>query len=74
MIAEVTVALDGSVRSVKILKPLPFGLDNAVAKAIEASSFEPAMRGGLAVDETFQVTYKFDLEAGNGVPAPSPKP
>lgn len=74
VIAEVTVALDGSVRSVKILKPLPFGLDNAVARAIEASSFEPAIRGGLAVDETFPVTYKFDLETGNGVPAPSPKP
>lgn len=74
VIAEVTVALDGSVKSVKILKPLPFGLDNAVAKAIEASSFGPAIRGGFAVDETFQVTYKFDLEAGNGVPAPWPKP
>jgi TonB family protein len=74
VIAEVTVALDGSVKSVKILKPLPFGVDNSVAKAIEASSFEPAMRGGLAVEDTIQITYKFDLQVENGVPAPSPKP
>lgn len=74
VVAEVTVAVDGSVKIVKVIKPLPFGLDTAVAKAIEASSFEPAIRRGLAVEDTVQVTYKFDAQVGNGVPVLPPKP
>ncbi len=74
VIAEATVAKDGSVKNVRILKPLPFGLDEAVAKAIAASSFASAVRGGSAVEETIQLRYQFDLQVGSGVPVPLSNP
>jgi TonB family protein len=68
--AEVTVAADGTVKDVKILpsQSLPPGFDDAVRKAIEASSFEPAVRNGVPVEARTVVTYTFDPETGQGVP------
>lgn len=59
VIVETVIDKKGIVRDVKILKPLPFGLDQAAAEAVRQWRFRPATRYGRPVDVIFEVTIPF---------------
>ncbi|HWW60447.1 MAG TPA: energy transducer TonB, partial [Thermoanaerobaculia bacterium] len=62
VIAEVVIDETGHVRSVQILKPLPFGLDAAAAEAVRQWEFEPGTYLGNPVAVIYNVTVKFKLD------------
>ena len=62
----VTLALDitetGAVDNVQVVKPLPYGLDQAAVDAVRQWRWEPATLDGKAVPVKFNVTINFKLE------------
>ena len=62
VIVEAVITADGDVRDVKVLKPLPFGLDQAAANAVKQWKFRPATRNGQPVDVIFNLTIAFKLD------------
>ncbi|MEA2236457.1 MAG: hypothetical protein QOC81_1181 [Thermoanaerobaculia bacterium] len=59
VIVEVTVDRTGIVKDARILKPLPFGLDQAALDAVKQWTFRPATLNGTAVDVLFNLTINF---------------
>ena len=53
---------DGLVRDVKVLKGLPFGLEEAAVEAVRQWTFEPATKNGLPVPVVFNLTINFKLD------------
>jgi TonB family protein len=51
----------GAVRDVKVLKGLPFGLDQAAADAVRRWRFRPGTLNGQPVDVLFNLTVNFKL-------------
>jgi type IV pilus assembly protein PilQ len=49
----------GVVKDARVLKPLPFGLDQAALDAVKQWTFQPATLNGQAVDVLFNVTINF---------------
>lgn len=49
----------GVVRDARVLKPLPFGLDQAALDAVKQWTFRPATLNGTAVDVLFNLTINF---------------
>ncbi len=64
VIIEALVGEDGVVRDVKVLKGLPFGLDQAAADAVRQWTFLPAMKDGKPVAVVFNLTVNFKLDGG----------
>lgn len=62
VIVEATVDWEGYVRSVRVLKGLPMGLDEAAKIAVMQWRFEPATRRGEPVDSYLTVTVPFRLQ------------
>ncbi len=56
---EVSVGADGSVKSVRLLSGLGFGLDEASLDAARHAVFEPATRCGKPVAATFVIALRF---------------
>jgi TonB family protein len=67
VIVEVVVDHTGVVKDARVLKPLPFGLDQAALDAVKQWTFRPATLNGNAVDVIFNVTINFRADDG-GVP------
>jgi TonB family protein len=71
VILETVIDRDGKVRDVKILKPLPFGVDQAAADAVKQWKFRPGTRNGEPVDVIFNLTVQFKSDGsvvgGDGV-------
>jgi protein TonB len=61
VIVEAIIDKSGNVRDVKILKGLPFGLDNAAADAVRRWKFKPGTLNGQPVDVLFNLTVNFKL-------------
>jgi TonB family protein len=61
VIVECVIDRNGAVRDVKVLKPLPFGLDQAAADAVRKWRFKPGTLNGQAVDVIFNLTVNFKL-------------
>jgi TonB family protein len=59
--ARVLVGADGSVKSVKILRGLSYGLDEQAIQAAYQIRFRPAMKGGQPVSFWQAVTIDFNL-------------
>jgi TonB family protein len=59
VIVEVIVDHTGVVKDARILKPLPFGLDQAALDAVRQWTFHPATLNGNAVDVIFNLTINF---------------
>lgn len=70
VIVEAIIGKDGLVKNVEILKPLPFGLDQAAADAVKQWVFKPGTLNGEPVDVIFNMTVNFKLD----VPPPPPPP
>lgn len=52
----------GNVTNVKVLKPLPMGLDQAAAEAIKSWKFKPATLNGKPVAVYYNLTVNFTLQ------------
>ena len=61
VIVECVIDKNGNVTNVQILKPLPFGLDQAAADAVRKWKFKPGTLNGSPVDVIFNLTVNFKL-------------
>jgi TonB family protein len=64
VIVEVVIDKSGIVRDVKVLKPLPFGLDQAAVDVVRQWRFAPATVNGEPLDVIFQMIIGFPRPAG----------
>ena len=62
VIVEAIIGKDGVVKSVQVLKPLPFGLDQAAVDAVRQWQFRPGTLNGEPVDVIFILTVNFRLD------------
>lgn len=62
VIVEARISETGNVDDVRILKPLPFGLDQAAAEAVRQWKFRPGVKDGIAIPVVFNLTVNFRLE------------
>lgn len=61
VIIEALIDKSGNVRDARVLKPLPFDLDQAALDSIRQWKFRPATRNGEPVDVLFNLTINFQL-------------
>jgi protein TonB len=59
VILEVVIDTDGKVAAARVLKPLPFGLDEKALEAVRKWRFEPAKHRGQVVPCFQNVTVRF---------------
>lgn len=62
VIVEAIIGKDGLVKNVQVLKPLPFGLDQAAVDAVRQWQFRPGTLNGVPVDVIFNLTVNFKLD------------
>lgn len=62
VIVEAIIGRDGLVKNVSVLKPLPFGLDQAAVDAVKQWKFKPGTLAGKPVDVIFNLTINFRLD------------
>ncbi len=62
VILELLIKEDGTVGETRVLKPLPYGLDQAAVDAVRQWRFEPATIDGKPVPVTFNITINFKLD------------
>jgi protein TonB len=56
VIIEAVIGKDGRVKSARVLKPLPFGLDEAALDAVKQWTFDPGTLDGQPVDVVYTLT------------------
>ncbi len=61
VVLEAVIDRDGSVRDVKVLRDLGFGLTEAAVNAVRRWRFEPATLDGRPVAVLYNLTVRFDL-------------
>lgn len=61
VIVEAVIDRNGNVKSVKVLKPLPMGLDEAAVTAIKQWKFKPATLDGKPVEVFFNIAVNAKL-------------
>jgi TonB family protein len=74
VIVECLIDKSGDVTDVNVLKPLPFGLDQAAVEAVKRWKFKPAVMNGEAVNVVFNLTVNFKLDTKMPPPPPPPPP
>lgn len=62
VIVEAIIDQTGAVANVRILKPLPMGLDQAAVEAVKQWRFTPATRKGEPVAVYYNLTMNFRLQ------------
>ena len=62
VIVQAIIDKQGNVTDVKILKPLPMGLDKAAADAVKKWKFKPATLNSKPVDVYYNLTVNFTLQ------------
>jgi TonB family protein len=62
VILEVLIGDTGAVNDVRVLKPLPFGLDQAAVDAVKQWKFLPGTVDGAPVPVSFNITINFKLD------------
>lgn len=73
VIVQAIINRDGSVRNVKVLKGLPFGLSEAAKTTVESWDFEPATLNGEPVAVYYNLTVNFRLAEAQALPHTSPQ-
>lgn len=63
VILELLIKEDGTVGDARVLKPLPYGLDQAALDAVRQWRFEPATIDGKPVPVAFNITINFKLDS-----------
>ena len=61
VIVACTISRNGDVTDIHVLKPLPFGLDQAAVDAVKRWKFKPGTLNGQPVDVIFNLTVNFKL-------------
>ena len=61
VVLEIVIERNGAVSDVHVLKPLPFGLDQAAVRAVQTWRYRPARDHGRAVRSVQQVRVPFAL-------------
>ncbi|MCU1230551.1 MAG: uncharacterized protein JWO97_3435 [Acidobacteria bacterium] len=74
VILEAIIDRTGHVSNVEVLKPLPFGLDQAAVDAVRKWTFRPGTLNGWPVDVLFNLTINFELSQKNGDAGIAPAP
>ena len=62
VILEAIINTDGNVRDVRVLKPLPMGLDQSALDAVRRWKFKPGTLNGRPVPVIFNLTVNFRLQ------------
>lgn len=62
VIVQAIIDKEGNVTNVKVLKPLPMGLDKAAVEAIKKWKFQPATLNGKPVAVYYNLTVNFQLQ------------
>lgn len=62
VIVEAIIDKTGRVRHVRVLKPLPMGLDQSAVEAVSQWKFKPATLHGRPVDVYYNLTINFRLQ------------
>jgi len=62
VIVQAIIDKEGNVTNVKVLKPLPMGLDQAAVEAIKKWKFKPATLNGKPVAVYYNLTVNFQLQ------------
>jgi TonB family protein len=62
VILEAVIGRDGLVKNASVLKPLPFGLDQAAVDAVKQWKFKPGTLDNKPVDVIFNLTILFRLD------------
>lgn len=62
VIVEAIIGRDGLVKKVTVLKPLPYGLDQAAVDAVKQWKFKPGTLEGKPVDVIYTLTVNFNLD------------
>ncbi len=62
VIVETVIDRNGDVKDVRVLKPLPLGLDQAAVDAVKQWKFRPGTMNGEPVDVIFMLTVNFRLD------------
>ncbi|MCU0303115.1 MAG: energy transducer TonB [Thermoanaerobaculales bacterium] len=62
VVLECTIGKDGTVREVKVLRPLPLGLTEAAIDAVTKWKFEPSTLNGKPVEVLYILTVRFNLQ------------
>jgi protein TonB len=62
VIVETIIDKTGTVTNVRVLKPLPMGLDQAAVDAVKKWKFRPAQLNGRPVNVYFVLTVNFQLQ------------
>jgi TonB family protein len=62
VIIEAIIGRDGVVKDARVIKPLPFGLDQAALDAVKQWKFKPGTLNGQPVDVVFNLTVNFRLD------------
>jgi TonB family protein len=62
VIVEAIIDKSGSVVGVRVLRPLPMGLDAAAVEAVRQWKFQPATLEGQPVDVLYNLTVNFRLK------------
>jgi TonB family protein len=71
VIVKITLDPAGNVVDTEIVKPLPFGMNEAAVEALRQWKFAPQGAGGVETLRQFNVTISFKLDEG-GTRAPRP--
>ena len=74
VILEALIDKNGNVTDINVLKPLPFGLDQAAVDAVKQWKFKPALKDGQPVDVAFNLTVNFKIDTKVPPPPPPPPP
>jgi TonB family protein len=61
VVVEAIIDETGKVESTRVLRGLPFGLSEAAAEAVRASTFRPATMDGKPVKVAYPVTVQFNV-------------
>ncbi|MCB9622581.1 MAG: TonB-dependent receptor [Sandaracinus sp.] len=70
VLVAITIAADGAVTDVQVVRPAGNGFDEAAVDAVRRFRFEPARRDGAPVPVRIQYEYVFERR----VPEPPPEP
>jgi len=62
VIIEAIIDRNGNVTDARILKPLPFGLDQEALRAVRQWKFKPGTLNGTAVPVIYTLTVNFRLQ------------
>ena len=72
VVLECTIATDGKVEAVKVLRGMPLGLSEAAADAASRWRFKPSTINGAPLEALYVLTVRFTLDSPGQVAAPAP--